>query len=71
MKEEGWVSGKDGILEKDGNRFCFEFIFNSGNSRREQVDYFLTKYFVNTEKRGISHGISETLMNDIRNHRQD
>ncbi|MGF9909011.1 peptide-binding protein [Brevibacillus porteri] len=37
LKEDGWVAGTDGILAKDGNRFSFEFIFNSGNSRREQA----------------------------------
>ncbi|MFS0556765.1 peptide-binding protein [Brevibacillus sp. 179-C9.3 HS] len=37
LKEDGWVPGTDGILTKDGNRFSFEFIFNSGNSRREQA----------------------------------
>ncbi|MUT64326.1 peptide-binding protein [Paenibacillus sp. NEAU-GSW1] len=37
LAEDGWVAGKDGILEKDGKRFSFELQYNSGNSRREQV----------------------------------
>lgn len=37
LAEDGWVAGKDGILEKDGHRFSFELQYNAGNSRREQV----------------------------------
>lgn len=37
LAEDGWVAGKDGILEKDGHRFSFELQYNTGNSRREQV----------------------------------
>lgn len=37
LAEDGWVAGKDGILEKDGHRFAFELQYNAGNSRREQV----------------------------------
>jgi peptide/nickel transport system substrate-binding protein len=37
LAEDGWVPGKDGILEKDGHRFSFELQYNAGNSRREQV----------------------------------
>ncbi|CAM4435895.1 peptide-binding protein [Paenibacillus macerans] len=37
LAEDGWVAGKDGILEKDGHRFSFELQYNAGNSRREQI----------------------------------
>ncbi|MFB9325120.1 peptide-binding protein [Paenibacillus aurantiacus] len=37
LAEDGWVPGKDNILEKDGQRFSFELQYNAGNSRREQV----------------------------------
>jgi peptide/nickel transport system substrate-binding protein len=37
LKEDGWVTGSDGILAKDGHRFSFELQYNAGNSRREQV----------------------------------
>ena len=37
LAEDGWVAGKDGILEKDGHKFSFELQYNSGNSRREAV----------------------------------
>ncbi|CAM3701159.1 ABC transporter substrate-binding protein [Cohnella lubricantis] len=37
LAEDGWVAGKDGILEKDGHKFSFELQYNSGNSRRESV----------------------------------
>lgn len=37
LAEDGWVAGKDGILEKDGHRFSFELQYNAGNSRREAV----------------------------------
>ncbi len=37
LAEDGWVAGKDGILEKNGQKFTFELQYNSGNSRRENV----------------------------------
>lgn len=37
LAEDGWVAGKDGILERDGKRFSFELQYNAGNSRREQI----------------------------------
>ncbi|MFX3632030.1 MAG: ABC transporter substrate-binding protein [Candidatus Pristimantibacillus sp.] len=41
LAEDGWVAGKDGILEKDGHRFSFELQYNAGNSRREQVSQII------------------------------
>ncbi|CAM3953752.1 ABC transporter substrate-binding protein [Alicyclobacillus pomorum] len=37
LTEDGWKPGPDGILQKDGHRFSFTFLYNTGNSRREQV----------------------------------
>jgi peptide/nickel transport system substrate-binding protein len=41
LAEDGWVPGKDGILEKDGQRFSFELQYNAGNSRREAVSQII------------------------------
>lgn len=35
LAEDGWKPGADGILAKDGQKFEFEIITNSGNKRRE------------------------------------
>ncbi|GMA49961.1 peptide-binding protein [Alicyclobacillus contaminans] len=37
LKEDGWTPGPDGILQKDGHRFSFTLLYNTGNSRREQI----------------------------------
>ncbi|CAM3953817.1 ABC transporter substrate-binding protein [Alicyclobacillus pomorum] len=37
LQDDGWKSGPDGILQKDGHRFSFELIYNANNSRRQQV----------------------------------
>lgn len=35
LAEDGWTPGPDGILVKDGVRFEFDLMTNSGNARRE------------------------------------
>ena len=35
LAEDGWKAGSDGILVKDGHKFEFDLMFNSGNKRRE------------------------------------
>lgn len=35
LAEDGWKAGSDGILAKDGIKFEFDLITNSGNKRRE------------------------------------
>lgn len=35
LAEDGWKAGSDGILVKDGNKFEFDLMTNSGNKRRE------------------------------------
>jgi len=35
LAEDGWKPGSDGILVKDGRKFEFELLTNSGNNRRE------------------------------------
>lgn len=35
LAEDGWKAGSDGILVKDGHKFEFELMTNSGNKRRE------------------------------------
>lgn len=35
LKQDGWTPGADGILVKDGIKFEFDLITNSGNKRRE------------------------------------
>jgi peptide/nickel transport system substrate-binding protein len=35
LAEDGWKAGADGILAKDGIKFEFDLITNSGNKRRE------------------------------------
>ncbi|WP_342663811.1 ABC transporter substrate-binding protein [Alicyclobacillus contaminans] len=37
LQEDGWTPGPDGILQKDGHKFSFTLLYNTGNSRREQV----------------------------------
>ncbi|NMB02442.1 MAG: peptide-binding protein [Firmicutes bacterium] len=37
LAEAGWTPGKDGILEKDGQRFEFTLETNQGNELREQM----------------------------------
>lgn len=35
LADDGWKAGSDGILEKDGMKFEFDLMTNSGNKRRE------------------------------------
>lgn len=35
--EAGWTKGKDGYLQKDGQRFSFTVLLNQGNKERENV----------------------------------
>ncbi|MGA7881981.1 MAG: peptide-binding protein [Terrimicrobiaceae bacterium] len=37
LAEAGWKPGKDGILEKDGQRFSFTLITNNGNEIRRDI----------------------------------
>ena len=37
LAEAGWKPGKDGILEKDGERFAFTLITNNGNEIRRDI----------------------------------
>ena len=37
LAEAGWKPGKDGILEKDGQRFAFTLITNNGNEIRRDI----------------------------------
>jgi ABC-type transport system substrate-binding protein len=37
LAEAGWNPGKDGILEKDGQRFSFTLITNNGNEIRRDI----------------------------------
>lgn len=37
LREAGWSKGKDGILQKDGQRFSFTVLLNQGNKERETV----------------------------------
>ena len=38
LREEGWTdSDSDGVLDKNGVKFSFEMLTNSGNARREQA----------------------------------
>jgi len=37
LKEVGWTRNKEGWLEKDGKRFQFTLITNSGNDRRKAI----------------------------------
>ena len=37
LAEAGWKPGKDGILEKDGQRFSFTLITNNGNEVRRDI----------------------------------
>jgi peptide/nickel transport system substrate-binding protein len=37
LAEAGWKPGKDGVLEKDGQRFSFTLITNNGNEIRRDI----------------------------------
>ncbi len=37
LKEAGWLPGKDGLLEKNGQKFSFMLMTNQGNKARESV----------------------------------
>jgi ABC-type transport system substrate-binding protein len=37
LSEAGWQRGSDGWLEKDGKRFAFTLITNSGNNQRKSI----------------------------------
>ena len=37
LDEAGWTAGKDGILEKDGQKFSFTLYTNHGNKEREEI----------------------------------
>ena len=37
LAQAGWKKGKDGLLEKDGNKFTFTLFTNHGNKEREEI----------------------------------
>ncbi|MHA7878170.1 MAG: ABC transporter substrate-binding protein [Saccharospirillum sp.] len=37
LAQAGWSPGEDGILQKDGERFAFELLYNEGSHMRRQV----------------------------------
>ncbi|NTV98461.1 MAG: ABC transporter substrate-binding protein [Chlorobiaceae bacterium] len=41
LKEEGWVSGPDGILQKNGRKFSFVLYTNAGNARRNYASVII------------------------------
>ena len=41
LKEEGWVPGSDGILQKNGRKFSFVLYTNAGNARRNYASVII------------------------------
>ncbi|NQU46664.1 MAG: ABC transporter substrate-binding protein [Chlorobium sp.] len=41
LREEGWVPGPDGILQKDGRKFSFSLYTNAGNERRNYASVII------------------------------
>ncbi|HEY5811219.1 MAG TPA: peptide-binding protein [Terrimicrobiaceae bacterium] len=50
LAEAGWKPGRDGILEKDGQRFAFTLITNNGNEIRRDISTLVQD---NLKKLGI------------------